>query len=330
MTGWLIVNDYLNTEKFRELQELFFSAARKKGVELIVHTNAEFILCCDSGEILSDCFKEEPEFVIFYDKDIELAKALENRGLRLFNYSDAIAACDSKTRTALYVCEYNGAVSELGQDELLIRMPKTFKVPFTYENIGVSKESRFMFLDFVEKELIYPMVFKECFSSFGMGVHLANNREELIDLICKHGNKECIIQEYIGASDCHVAKDVRLQMVGEECVAAMMRSNDNDFRANITNGGVMSLYNPTDADISMAVGVMRAIGLDFAGIDIMFDKEGKPVFCEANSNAHFKNLYDLTGVNTAEYIFDYIVMEIQSGDIDDTLDEIGQPWNMSF
>lgn len=328
MTGWLIVNEFLNTEKFKELQNLFVSAANKKGVKLIVHTNAEFILCCDSGEILSDCFKEKPEFVIFYDKDIELAKALENRGLRLFNYSDAIAACDSKTKTALYVSEYNDAVSELGQDELVIRMPKTFKVPFTYENIGITDESRFTFLDLVEKELSYPMIFKECFSSFGMGVHLAKKREELIQLICQHGNKECIIQEYVGNVDHNmVARDVRLQMVGEECVAAMMRSNDNDFRANITNGGVMSPYNPTDADISMAVSVMRAVGLDFAGIDIMFDRDGKPVFCEANSNAHFKNLYDLTGVNTAEYMLDYIAMEIQS---DDEADVMGQQWNISF
>ena len=309
MTGWLIVNKFLNTDKFRELNELFLKAAEKKNIDLVIHTNADFVMRVDCDEVVSTYFEEEPEFVIFYDKDIELAKALERKGLRLFNYSDAIDACDSKTKTALYVSEYNNAVREFSQDELVIKMPKTFKVPFTYENIGISEDDDFGFLDLVESEISYPVIFKECYSSFGMGVHLAANRIELIKLICAHGNKECIIQEYIG-SDTPTSKDVRLQMVGEECVAAMMRSNDSDFRANLTNGGKMELYNPTEDDILLAVSVMRSIGLDFAGIDIMFDKYGKPVFCEANSNAHFRNLYDLTGINAAEYMLEYILGEI--------------------
>ena len=173
-------------------------------------------------------------------------------------------------------------------------------------------------MDLVEKELMesagfsYPMIIKECYSSFGMGVHLANNREEAIELICRCGNKECIIQEFVG-NRTGGAEDVRLQMVGEECVCAMKRSNENDFRANITNGGKMSSYTPTDADLNIAINVMRAVGLDFAGIDIMFDKNGEPVFCEANSNAHFKNIYDLTGINAAEYMLDYIKESVRTG-----------------
>ena len=86
----------------------------------------------------------------------------------------------------------------------------------------------------------------------------------------------------------------------------MMRSNENDFRANITNGGTMNKYEPRECDIALASNVMDAIGLDFAGIDVMFDADGNPVFCEANSNAHFKNLYDLTGINVAENMLEYI------------------------
>jgi len=43
----------------------------------------------------------------------------------------------------------------------------------------------------------------------------------------------------------------------------------------------------------------------------MFGKEGEPVLCEVNSNAHFKNIYDCTGVNVAESILDYIVKSIK-------------------
>ena len=50
----------------------------------------------------------------------------------------------------------------------------------------------------------------------------------------------------------------------------------------------------------------KAIGLDFAGVDILFGEQEEPIVCEVNSNAHFKNIYDCTGVNTADYILEYI------------------------
>ena len=310
--GWLIVNEYLDTEKFLEIRKLFLSGAEKKNVKLTVYTNADFAVDLSGAVVKSRAFYEgEPEFIIFYDKDITLAAALEKMGYRLYNSADAIDVCDSKVKTAEKIAEYNLNCKD---DEAKILMPKTYKVPFTYENIGIKDSYSFDFLDYVEKDLCeagegtlsdaYPMVIKESNSSFGMGVHLATSREEAVKLICEYGNKECIIQEYISYSS---GRDYRLQMVSDKCVCAMMRSNENDFRANITNGGKMSEYKPTDEDLSLARNVMKCLKLDFAGIDIMHDKSGRAVFLEANSNAHFKNIYDLTGINAAEKMIEYIV-----------------------
>ena len=310
--GWLIVNEYLDTEKFLEIRKLFLSGAEKKNVKLTVYTNADFAVDLSGAVVKSRAFDEgEPEFIIFYDKDITLAAALEKMGYRLYNSADAIDVCDSKVKTATRISEYNLNCKD---DEAKILMPKTYKVPFTYENIGIKDSYSFDFLEYVEKDLCeagegalsgaYPMVIKESNSSFGMGVHLAGSREEAVKLICEYGNKECIIQEYLSYSS---GRDYRLQMVSDKCVCAMMRSNENDFRANITNGGKMSEYKPTDEDLSLARNVMKCLKLDFAGIDIMHDKSGRAVFLEANSNAHFKNIYDLTGINTAEKMIEYIV-----------------------
>lgn len=310
--GWLIVNEYLDTEKFLEIRKLFLSGAEKKNVKLTVYTNADFAVDLSGAVVKSRAFDEgEPEFIIFYDKDITLASALEKMGYRLYNSADAIDVCDSKVKTAEKIAEYNLNCKD---DEAKILMPKTYKVPFTYENIGIKDSYSFDFLEYVEKDLCeagggalsdaYPMVIKESNSSFGMGVHLAGSREEAVKLICEYGNKECIIQEYLSYSS---GRDYRLQMVSDKCVCAMMRSNENDFRANITNGGKMSEYKPTDEDLSLARNVMKCLKLDFAGIDIMHDKSGRAVFLEANSNAHFKNIYDLTGINAAEKMIEYIV-----------------------
>ena len=310
--GWLIVNEYLDTEKFLEIRKLFLSGAEKKNVKLTVYTNADFAVDLSGAVVKSRAFDEgEPEFIIFYDKDITLAAALEKMGYRLYNSADAIDVCDSKVKTATRISEYNLNCKD---DEAKILMPKTYKVPFTYENIGIKDSYSFDFLEYVEKDLCeaekgalsgaYPMIIKESNSSFGMGVHLAGSREEAVKLICEYGNKECIIQEYLSYSS---GRDYRLQMVSDKCVCAMMRSNENDFRANITNGGKMSEYKPTDEDLSLARNVMKCLKLDFAGIDIMHDKSGRAVFLEANSNAHFKNIYDLTGINAAEKMIEYIV-----------------------
>lgn len=312
--GWLIVNEYLDTEKFLEIRKLFLSGAEKKNVKLTVYTNADFAVDLSGAVVKSRAFDEgEPQFIIFYDKDIALASALEKMGYRLYNSADAIDVCDSKVKTATRISEYN---LNCRDDEAKILMPKTYKVPFTYENIGIKDSYSFDFLDYVEKDLCeagegalsgaYPMVIKESNSSFGMGVHLAGSREEAVKLICEYGNKECIIQEYLSYSS---GRDYRLQMVSDKCVCAMMRSNENDFRANITNGGKMSEYKPTDEDLILARNVMKCLKLDFAGIDIMHDKSGRAVFLEANSNAHFKNIYDLTGINAAEKMIEYIVVK---------------------
>lgn len=310
--GWLIVNEYLDTEKFLEIRKLFLSGAMKINVRLSIYTNADFVVDLSGAAVKSRAFDEgEPEFIIFYDKDIALAAALEKMGYRLYNSADAIDVCDSKVKTATRISEYNLNCKD---DEAKILMPKTYKVPFTYENIGIKDSYSFDFLEYVEKDLCeagegalsgaYPMVIKESNSSFGMGVHLAGSREEAVKLICEYGNKECLIQEYLSYSS---GRDYRLQMVSDKCVCAMMRSNENDFRANITNGGKMSEYKPTDEDLSLARNVMKCLKLDFAGIDIMHDKSGRAVFLEANSNAHFKNIYDLTGINAAEKMIEYIV-----------------------
>jgi len=321
MTGWLIVNEFLNTEKFIELQSLFMDAAHKKNVTLVKYTNADFLVSADTGDIVSKAFlNERPEFVIFYDKDIALAKALEKKGLKLFNSAESISACDSKYETSVKIASFNcQAVQNENGLAQKICIPRTFKVPFTYENIGMKGNGVTRFLELMEKKIDYPVIIKESYSSFGMGVHLAKNRSEAMNILSECGRRECLIQEYIetesgdgtgNAGNSDSSLDVRIQMVGHECVASMMRSNPSDFRANITNGGVMSQYSPTEQDIALSVNVMDALGLDFAGIDIIHTPDGKAVFCEANSNAHFKNLFDLTGINTAEYMLDYIENKI--------------------
>lgn len=298
MKGWLISNAFLQTHKFMEIHLWLTEAAKKLGVELIMKTNAEVLVQLDSDFHTQRYNKssQTPDFVLFWDKDVRLAQYLEMKGIPVFNSSKGIAACDDKSLTHLYL---QGAG---------ILMPKTIMAPMTYSNIGYNSLD---FLKIVENELNFPLVIKECFGSFGQQVYLVYNRTELEEKVTDIGTKPMLFQKFISYSS---GKDLRLQVVGNQVAAAMYRYSDNgDFRANITNGGKMKSYDPTQKQIDLAVKCCRVLGLDFGGVDILFGRNQEPLVCEVNSNAHFKNIYDCTGINVADSILAYIIKRICIG-----------------
>ena len=317
-TGLLITNAFLNTAKFDEIYDLLADAAEKNKIELIRRTNADFLatystsgvtvtssaLSCDNTEF------EYPDFILFWDKDIRLAHAFEALGVPVFNSASAIELCDDKALTleklaGLRYCP------ETGGPEIPLRLPVTIMAPMTFHTVGFTNLS---FLETVEKTLSYPLIIKECFGSFGAQVYLARNRDEALHIL-EGIQYPFLFQEYIPVPNIEqdpediAARDIRLQVVGDQVVAAMLRTNDHDFRANITNGGSMAAYTPSQAEAALAVNVCRALELDFAGVDILFSTEG-PILCEVNSNAHFKNISDCTGVDVASHILRHIAGKI--------------------
>lgn len=292
MNGWLVVNEYVNNDKFNELFNMLTDAAVEAECCLVKHTNTEiWQLLCEHGYDIQD-IAESVDFVLFWDKDIKLAKVLESMGMRLFNSAESIALCDDKSETFL-------ALTGKG-----IKMPRTYISPKIFSPCGL-EDSEYM--KFVKEDIGFPCVIKECLGSFGKQVYLAGDQKEFDSIIRNIGTRPFIVQEYVKSS---YGRDIRIQVVGNKVVATMYRYNDNDFRANITNGGSMKSYEPDEEQSRMALEVCRILGLDFGGIDILFGEDGKPVLCEANSNAHFKNLYDCTGINVAKHIISYIKEQV--------------------
>ena len=280
--AWIIINEFLNTSKFSEITHYLLVAAGMRGIRLNVYTNAEVMIGAPLPE-------DKPDFVLFWDKDILLAQYLESLGIPVFNSSKSIAVCDDKRLTYM-------ALSDSG-----IPMPKTVIAPFTYDNIGYNNMD---FLAKVETQLSYPIVVKEAFGSFGMQVYLVQNHDEMVSKLAEVSPKPVIFQEFLSEFQ---GTDIRLQVVGEEVVAAMLRYSVNgDFRANVTIGGKMQKYVPTKEQCDMAIKAVKELGLDFAGVDLLFGADERPVLCEVNSNAHFKTIFDCTGVNVADKIICHV------------------------
>ena len=282
MHGWLIVNSFMNTDKFLSLYEMLSVAFKKHDVVLDIKKASDISL--EVGEII----KNKPDFAIFWDKDIYLAERLEKGGVRLFNNKRAVMLCDNK------ILMYQ-ALQESG-----VKIPRTFIAPKTFEGLEYNNRS---FLEEVIKEIGFPMVVKEAFGSFGEQVYLANDKESLNKIVDSIGYKDFLLQEYIASSK---GKDIRINVVGNHAIVSMLRENDNDFRSNISNGGHGSLYQPSEDYIELALRATKALGLDFAGVDVMFG-EDEPIICEVNSNPQFASTLKATGVNLADYIAEHII-----------------------
>jgi len=288
MTGYLVVNEFLQTNKFNEIHAWLLEAAEKQNIQMILKTNAELMV--DLAKAQRENVKREVDFVLFWDKDVRLAAYLEQLGYPVFNSSQAIATCDDKSLTHLKL-QLAG-----------IPMPRTILAPMTYANIGYTNLN---FLQEVMVRIGFPMVIKECFGSFGQQVYLVENQQELEKKVKELGAKPILFQEFIATS---FGKDIRLQVVGGKVIACMYRYSENgDFRANLSIGGKMKSYSPTKEQCELALRSCDILGLDFAGVDLLFDEKDTPIVCEVNSNAHFRNIFDCTGVNAADAIMEHII-----------------------
>lgn len=291
--AWLVVNGFICSDKFEQLFAWLVQAAERQNCILEVKRNTQLLprLLIGTGMRLPEM--PRPQFAIFWDKDVRLAHLLENYGLRLFNRAESIEICDDKARTFLELMGHG------------IRMPKTIIAPKTFHPEGFMD---FGFLQEAEQALGYPFVLKECFGSFGQQVYLVHDRQEAEQRLRGIKNRPCLFQEFIASSKGH---DVRIQMAGDCAVAAMYRYNEQDFRANVTNGGRMKPYEPDSLQIEWSRKVMRILKLDFAGIDWLFGEDGEPVLCEVNSNAHFINMHQCTGINAADFILSHCLQEMK-------------------
>lgn len=291
LKGTLIVNAFLDSPQTTDTYEHLIEAAKRHNIDMDLRTNGEFFARVDKkGVIVPKDFKSD--FVLFWNKDVALGYALEAEGYRLYNPSEAIRLCDNKAAT--FEAITNSSYSDV------IRMPRTIRIPMTFAGIGYTN---YDFIDAVIEEMGLPFVLKECWGSYGGQVYLANTKEEAVKILSKMDGQDVIAQEYISSSK---GRDIRAYIVGGKLVAAIERRNDNDFRANITNGGTAIAIKLNKEQEEMAIAATKALEMDFAGVDLLHMKDGAPILCEVNSNAQFAGLYKATGIDVTDAIMEHI------------------------
>jgi RimK family alpha-L-glutamate ligase len=220
---------------------------------------------------------------------VELAviRYFELHGIPCINSSTSINTVQNKFHTSQILSQANIAV------------PTTMLVHFPITN------------DLIATHIGFPCVIKVLVGSFGEGVYLCHSETEykkLIEFLKNLDNdKKLLVQEYINDQP---GEDLRVIVVGNKVIGAMKRTAPpNDFRANITIGGTGESF-PVTAEIeSIALATAQALGLEIAGIDLLFDKRGFRV-CEANSNPGFNGFDHYCNTDVASEIVSYVIKRL--------------------
>jgi ribosomal protein S6--L-glutamate ligase len=136
-------------------------------------------------------------------------------------------------------------------------------------------------------------VLKPIFGSRGMNVVFVSNIEMarfvLEEMILR--GQVPLIQEFIR----HEGFDIRALVVGGRVVAAMKRES-NKFRTNISRGG-KPIPMEIEGELSeIALVASRALGCDFAGVDLVMTNKGIYVL-EVNSQPDFRALQSVSDKN---------------------------------
>ena len=290
MNGWILYkNDPIESWETQKLikefekQDIKTRIVNPQDVDIFVDRD-------DRKSILVDGkARALPDFVIprtgsgttYYIKAI--LRHLERLGVILINGSASIDTVKDKLYTQQILGESNLPVPKT----LLVRHPIN--------------------LDWVEKNLNFPVIIKTLSGSFGAGVFLAETKKQFEQLLkmaeITKPSYNIIVQEFVKDS---WGKDIRVFVLNGKVIGCMMRQAvDDDFRANITRGGEGIPYQ-IDDDIEWLGGESaRLLGLDIAGVDLLFDNGGYRI-CEVNSSPGFEGMDKYTNTNIAELIVNFV------------------------
>jgi tetrahydromethanopterin:alpha-L-glutamate ligase len=107
-------------------------------------------------------------------------------------------------------------------------------------------------------------------------------------------------------------EDWRLLVSSNRVIAAMRRRSER-WITNLHQGGAACQAMPEAELVVLAASAAKAVGADYAGVDIMCDRDGRPFVLEVNSMPAWKGLQSVTQTNIAERLTGDFLATLASG-----------------
>ena len=149
--------------------------------------------------------------------------------------------------------------------------------------------------------LSFPLVLKNPLGRGGNEVFLIKNENELKE-------KCCLYPSYTLQSYCEnkIAKDLRVYVINNKIVKAILRKSTKDFRANYSISKSAEVYELKDNEIYLINKVINLFTIDYAGIDFLINENNELIFNEIEDSVGARALYELTDINIASLYIEHI------------------------
>jgi RimK family alpha-L-glutamate ligase len=153
------------------------------------------------------------------------------------------------------------------------------------------------------------VIIKPLFGSMGHGMVRVNDPETAFRVIRALDMTRAVfyIQRVIEHDGC----DIRAFVVGDQVVAAMeRRARDGGWRTNISLGGEARAIDLPLAIAQLALRATRAVGADYAGVDLLPARDGTVYVLEVNGIPGWSGVQTTTSTDLASTIVDHLAAKV--------------------
>ncbi|HLD09979.1 MAG TPA: RimK family alpha-L-glutamate ligase [Methylophilaceae bacterium] len=153
------------------------------------------------------------------------------------------------------------------------------------------------------------LVIKPLFGSQGWGVRRLERGTPLPVPMEEHVDGLYYLQSYIDSGE-DAWHDYRVFVINGCAVAAMMR-HGSGWVNNVAQGGRCEPVTPAGEIAELAIAAARAVDIDYCGVDIIRDREGRLFVLEVNSIPAWKGLQSVVEMDIAQALADDFLGKLQ-------------------
>jgi len=150
------------------------------------------------------------------------------------------------------------------------------------------------------------VVIKPLFGSMGNGLVRVSDPDVAFRVVKALETTRAVF--YVQRAIDHGGRDYRLFVIGGQVLAAIeRRAVAGDWRSNVARGAAAAAFDAPAEWRELAIRAAAAIEADYAGVDLLVDRDGHVFVLEVNGIPGWEGLQRATGVDVAGAIVDHAV-----------------------
>lgn len=233
-----------------------------------------------------------PNAAIVRTIDPKLSKLLEAAGIRCFNSAEISELCNDKAKTSMEIAKLNIAM-----------------IP----TIPCKREDLTRMLEKATQELVVKTVDGHGGQEVFCIPPVASENQEQISLrrdlvldCLQRTTSDFVIQPLIGTRH----QDLRVYVLGNQILCAILRTSKSGFKANYSLGGSVSAYELSLKEKEIVFTILKRFEVDLVGIDFILSDDGELLFNEIEDVVGARMLYECTKIDLVREYLVYLLRKL--------------------